>query len=482
MGVGVDGPVVATKEVSDLSSLPCLHGHQVTSQNTFLNVVPLPLDLARTQSCPQPGGVGEPSPAGGAWPAKAPEAAETQSQWPPAEQFEPEWTQMQMQPQVGWVQGWCVQQGPMVGMIENANVPMQPQQTHPQMFMQPQMLMQEPQTHMQMQMQEPQTQSHMQMQPQTPSQLHSPMQMQPQTHSQVPMQEPQSHSQVLQMQEPPSHSQMLQMQEPQTHLQMQMQEPQSLTHSQMLQMQHQTQTQMQASTQMQEPQSQAPMPMQVSQPVQMVPMYAQPGFMQMCDFGGPVTMQDYQQADPMDGRAPTQDAQWWSQGDLPYVVVPMSGVAPLPLERPAAGFGARVRQYSPPRVFEPPPPQNGSRGAFEPPAEDKPVDWYPGALQVHLPSPSPASPGREKKRRSLTKVFVGGLAPGTTSATLFEHFAKYGAKDAQVCCDAETRRSRGFGYVEFSGKPPPGVIGEVVIEHRKCGVREYDYPGRRRGR
>jgi len=165
---------------------------------------------------------------------------------------------------------------------------------------------------------------------------------------------------------------------------------------------------------------------------------------------------------------------WWSQvpqGDVPYMVVPVYGVAPLPLEQQQPVFpSAMVRQYSPPRMLEL--------------AEEKPVERYPGALQVHLPGPSsPASAqSREKKRRGLCKVFVGGLAPGTTSQDLLAHFAKYGAKDAQVCSDNETRRSRGFGYVELAGKPPPGMLGEHILDGRRCGVREYDYPGRRRGR
>jgi len=339
-----------------------------------------------------------------------------------------------------------------------------------------------------MQMQEPQAQTHstmMQMQ-EPQAQTHSTMMQmqepQAQTHStMMQMQEPQAQTQpqMMQMQEPQTHSQMMQMQEPQTHSQMlQMQGPQT----QMMQMEQQPQT----HSQMVQPQDLQPQ-LQMQVPMQDARMYTQPQDLQpMCGFV-PMMQEPQQVPDQMDGPRPSpQDVPiWWSQapqGDLPYMVVPVYGVAPLPLapeqqhqqqpqqQQQPVFPSAMVRQYSPPRLLEP--------------AEEKPVDRYPGALQVNLPSPSsPASAqSREKKRRGLCKVFVGGLAPGTTSQDLLAHFAKYGAKDAQVCSDNETRRSRGFGYVELAGKPPPGLLGEHILDGRRCGVREYDYPGRRRGR
>jgi len=65
---------------------------------------------------------------------------------------------------------------------------------------------------------------------------------------------------------------------------------------------------------------------------------------------------------------------------------------------------------------------------------------------------------------------------------LFEYFKKQGANPihAQVLSDATTRQSRGFGYVEFS-KSQPGLYGDHRIDERLCGVREYNYPARRRG-
>jgi RNA recognition motif-containing protein len=49
-----------------------------------------------------------------------------------------------------------------------------------------------------------------------------------------------------------------------------------------------------------------------------------------------------------------------------------------------------------------------------------------------------------------SKLFVGGLAWGTTDDGLRDAFAEYGAvREAKVIMDRETGRSRGFGFVTF---------------------------------
>lgn len=75
------------------------------------------------------------------------------------------------------------------------------------------------------------------------------------------------------------------------------------------------------------------------------------------------------------------------------------------------------------------------------------------------------------------KVFVGGLGPQSTSDTLRRYFEAYGpVLDAAVLADSLTKRSRGFGFVEFEGEIPQGVLGtDHIIGERRCGVREYDY-------
>ena len=50
-----------------------------------------------------------------------------------------------------------------------------------------------------------------------------------------------------------------------------------------------------------------------------------------------------------------------------------------------------------------------------------------------------------------TKLFVGNLSYGTTSADLESHFRQIGeTTSAQVITDRESGRSRGFGFVEMA--------------------------------
>lgn len=49
-----------------------------------------------------------------------------------------------------------------------------------------------------------------------------------------------------------------------------------------------------------------------------------------------------------------------------------------------------------------------------------------------------------------TKLFVGKLSFDTTDDTLSKQFAQYGTVvSAQVIMDRDTRRSKGFGFVEM---------------------------------
>jgi len=79
------------------------------------------------------------------------------------------------------------------------------------------------------------------------------------------------------------------------------------------------------------------------------------------------------------------------------------------------------------------------------------------------------------EREHGVKVFVGGLAPSSTSKGLREYFIKFGRiLDAAVLADGRTKRSRGFGFVEFAGKIPDGLCDrDHIIEKRRCGVRPY---------
>merc|ERR1719460_1444913 len=85
--------------------------------------------------------------------------------------------------------------------------------------------------------------------------------------------------------------------------------------------------------------------------------------------------------------------------------------------------------------------------------------------------------GRRNYNGESHKVFVGGLGPATSAKTLRAYFAQFGMLlDAAVIADGATRRSRGFGFVEFAGGIPEGVLDhEHLIENRRCGVRPYTY-------
>jgi RNA recognition motif-containing protein len=75
------------------------------------------------------------------------------------------------------------------------------------------------------------------------------------------------------------------------------------------------------------------------------------------------------------------------------------------------------------------------------------------------------------------KVFVGGLSPVTTSTMLHEHFSQFGkVLDVSVIQNPATKKSRGFGYVEFQGGVPCKLLElEHVIDKRRCGVKLYTY-------
>jgi cold-inducible RNA-binding protein len=76
-----------------------------------------------------------------------------------------------------------------------------------------------------------------------------------------------------------------------------------------------------------------------------------------------------------------------------------------------------------------------------------------------------------------TKLFVGNLSYGTTSADLESHFRQIGeTTSAQVITDRESGRSRGFGFVEMaSGEDAQRAIRELdgkELQGRTINVSE----------
>lgn len=52
-----------------------------------------------------------------------------------------------------------------------------------------------------------------------------------------------------------------------------------------------------------------------------------------------------------------------------------------------------------------------------------------------------------------SKLFVGGLAWGTTDANIKEAFSAFGeVLEVKIICDRDTGRSRGFGFVSFTNE------------------------------
>ncbi len=76
-----------------------------------------------------------------------------------------------------------------------------------------------------------------------------------------------------------------------------------------------------------------------------------------------------------------------------------------------------------------------------------------------------------------TKLFVGNLDYTVTSDDLREAFGKVGSViDAVVITDRETRRSRGFGFVEFAtAEEAEKAVKELngsELKGRKINVNE----------
>jgi len=76
-----------------------------------------------------------------------------------------------------------------------------------------------------------------------------------------------------------------------------------------------------------------------------------------------------------------------------------------------------------------------------------------------------------------TKLFVGGLAWGTTDQALHDAFAPHGAiTEAVVITDRETGRSRGFGFVTYANPADAATaisaMHEQELDGRRINVNE----------
>merc|ERR1719199_2034883 len=157
-----------------------------------------------------------------------------------------------------------------------------------------------------------------------------------------------------------------------------------------------------------------------------------------------------------------------SYGMQPVVmaVIPMGmpmpgigGMQPIPVT-PPQGYMLKNMNESSPKD------QNDGQS----PAGDK----KPRLLEELLPGGVRRRATREELGR---KVFVGGLNPTTTTEDLRTYFSEFGVvTDSCVITDSSSKASRGFGFVEFDGKIPEGLLDQQhIIDQRRCGVREYGH-------
>jgi len=75
------------------------------------------------------------------------------------------------------------------------------------------------------------------------------------------------------------------------------------------------------------------------------------------------------------------------------------------------------------------------------------------------------------------KLFVGGLSWGTRNDTLATAFAQYGEViSANVVLDKETRRSKGFGFVEMKNdeeaREAIAKLNDTELDGRRINVSE----------
>jgi len=86
-----------------------------------------------------------------------------------------------------------------------------------------------------------------------------------------------------------------------------------------------------------------------------------------------------------------------------------------------------------------------------------------------------------KEPKSMRKVFVGGLSLKTTEETFKEHFEQFGELvDSVVMSDPYTKKSRGFGFLEFATAEQvdacqaarPHILDDKEVETKRAVPRD----------
>merc|ERR1719460_2302242 len=159
-----------------------------------------------------------------------------------------------------------------------------------------------------------------------------------------------------------------------------------------------------------------------------------------------------------------------ANGDGMQMMQPVTAVAVIPAGMRMPGMGMQAIQMAPPQGYMYKPMNESSQTNDQSPTGEKKTR--------HLEDLLPGGVRRRATREELgRKVFVGGLNPTTTTEDLRAYFSEFGVvTDSCVITDSSSKASRGFGFVEFEGKIPEGLLDQQhIIDQRRCGVREYGH-------
>jgi hypothetical protein len=160
-----------------------------------------------------------------------------------------------------------------------------------------------------------------------------------------------------------------------------------------------------------------------------------------------------------------------ANGDGMQMMQPVTAVViPAGMSMPGMA-GMQAIQMAPPAGYMLKDVNDASQSNDQSPASEKKPR---GLLEDLLPGGVRRRATREELGR---KVFVGGLNPTTTTEDLRAYFSDFGVvTDSCVITDSSSKASRGFGFVEFEGKIPEGLLDQQhIIDQRRCGVREYGH-------
>ena len=91
-------------------------------------------------------------------------------------------------------------------------------------------------------------------------------------------------------------------------------------------------------------------------------------------------------------------------------------------------------------------------------------------------SPSPPPPPPAKRRDPQHKVFVGGLAPCTDEATLYEFMVRFGpVRTVTVKRNPVTGLSRRYAFVKFFQPPSNWIFDQPwVVDDQQIRITKYE--------